>query len=128
MSRVIGVSAASTFVILIGVSLVALMALPVRGRLDAARRRASIEAPLLGVVSEFEPAWLMDALRYAVGAVGALVLVQADQRANAGGLAADLLAGDQPPDPERCRRGCTRSRSTPYVAITIAAVLAFGLA
>ena len=32
-------------------------------------------------------------------------------------VAADLLAGDQPPDPERSSPACTATRGTPYIAI-----------
>ena len=50
MSRVIGVSSATAFLVLIGVSLVGLMALPVVGGLTPLGEQFH-EAPLLGVVS-----------------------------------------------------------------------------
>ena len=123
MSRVIGVSAGTAFLVLIGVSIVALMALPVVDGQTALGERFH-EAPLLGVVGAYD--WLDQTLRYVVGGVAAVVLVQATT-ANMMGvsrLAYSLATNRQIPsaigrlDPQR---------STPFVAITICAVLAFGL-
>jgi len=123
MSRVIGVSSVTAFLILIGVSLVALMALPVVGGLTDLGERYH-EAPLLGVVSAYD--WFDDTLRYLIGGTAALVLVQA-ATANMMGvsrLAYSLATNRQIPsaigrlDPRR---------STPWVAISICGVLAFGL-
>src|SRR6185503_3478089 len=52
MSRVIGVSAATAFLILIGVSVVGLMAFPVEDGVTALGEEFH-EAPLLGVVSSY---------------------------------------------------------------------------
>jgi APA family basic amino acid/polyamine antiporter len=123
MSRVIGVSSGTAFLILIGVSVVGLMALPVVDGETALGERYH-EAPLLGVVGAYD--WLDDTLRYLVGATAALVLVQATT-ANMMGvsrLAYSLATNRQIPsaigrlDP---------ARSTPFVALAICAVLAFGL-
>jgi APA family basic amino acid/polyamine antiporter len=123
MSRVIGASAATAFLVLVGVSLVALMALPVAGGATALGERFH-EAPLLGLVSAYD--WFEDTLRYVVGGIAALVLVQATT-ANMMGvsrLAYSLATNRQIPsavgrlDPRR---------STPWVAISVCAVLAFGL-
>jgi len=123
MSRVIGVSSVTAFLILIGVSLVALMALPVVGGLTDLGERYH-EAPLLGVVSAYD--WFDDTLRYLIGGTAALVLVQVTT-ANMMGvsrLAYSLATNRQIPsaigrlDPRR---------STPWVAISICGVLAFGL-
>jgi APA family basic amino acid/polyamine antiporter len=122
MSRVIGVSSGSAFLILIGISLVALMALPVVAGHTGLEQYH--EAPLIGVVGAYD--WLDDTLRYVVGGVAALVLVQATT-ANMMGvsrLAYSLATNRQIPsaigrlDP---------NRSTPWVAISICAVVAFGL-
>jgi APA family basic amino acid/polyamine antiporter len=106
-------------------SLVAVMAVPVVDG-STALGGAFIEAPVLGVVSAYDPAWLMDALRYAVGAVAAVVLLLAVNSSMLGlsRLAYSLATNRQIPSavgrlhPER---------STPYVAIVVASCLAFGL-
>jgi APA family basic amino acid/polyamine antiporter len=123
MSRVIGVSSGTAFLILIGVSVVALMALPVVDGQTALGDEFH-EAPLLGVVSAYD--WLDDTLRYVIGGVAALVLVQATT-ANMMGvsrLAYSLATNRQIPS---AIGRLHRQRSTPWVAISICAVLAFGL-
>jgi APA family basic amino acid/polyamine antiporter len=123
MSRVIGVSSATAFLVLIGVSLVSLMALPVVGG-ETPLGEQLHEAPVLGVVSSYD--WFDDTLRYVIGATAAIVLVQATV-ANMMGvsrLAYSLATNRQIPsaigrlDPRR---------STPWVAITVCGLLAFGL-
>jgi APA family basic amino acid/polyamine antiporter len=123
MSRVIGVSSATAFLILIGVSLVSLMALPVVGGVTPLGEELH-EAPVLGVVSSYD--WFDDTLRYVIGATAAIVLVQATT-ANMMGvsrLAYSLATNRQIPsaigrlDPQR---------STPWVAISVCGLLAFGL-
>jgi APA family basic amino acid/polyamine antiporter len=125
MSRVIGVSAATAFVVLIGVSLVALMAVPVHGGSTPLGDRFR-DAPLLGVVAEFRPGWLVDSLRYAIGAVGTLVLVQAvtGNMMGVSRLAYSLATNRQIPS---AVGRLHPQRSTPWVAIAICSVLAFGL-
>ena len=123
MSRVIGVSAVTAFLILFGISVVALMALPVVNG-ETALGEQFHEAPLLGVVGAYD--WLDDTLRYVVGGIAALILVQATT-ANMMGvsrLSYSLATNRQIPsaigrlDPQR---------STPWVAMTICAAMAFGL-
>ena len=123
MSRVIGVSAGTAFLVLVGVSVVALMALPVVGGLTALGEQYH-EAPLLGVVSAYD--WFDQTLRYVIGATAAVVLVQATT-ANMMGvsrLTYSLATNRQIPsaigrlDPRR---------STPWLAISLCGALAFGL-
>ena len=123
MSRVIGVSSATAFLVLIGVSVVALMALPVVGG-ETALGEQFHEAPLLGVVSAYDQ--FDDTLRYLIGGVAALVLVQATT-ANMMGvsrLAYSLATNRQ--IPSAIGRLHPR-RSTPWVAITVCGALAFAL-
>jgi APA family basic amino acid/polyamine antiporter len=123
MSRVIGVSSATAFLVLIGVSVVALMALPVVDGVTPLGQEFH-EAPVLGVVSAFD--WFDDTLRYVIGATATVVLVQATATNMMGvsRLAYSLATNRQIPsaigrlDPKR---------STPWVAITVCGVLAFGL-
>ncbi|MFM9149936.1 MAG: universal stress protein, partial [Solirubrobacterales bacterium] len=84
-------------------------------------------APLLGVVSSFEPGWLADVMRYAVGLVAALTLLWA---ANTGLLALSrhtfsLAVHRQIP----IRVGVLGQRfETPYRALILAGVAVFLLA
>jgi APA family basic amino acid/polyamine antiporter len=125
LRRVVVVSALAALVAFVGISLLALMALPVHGGATPLGDRF-IEAPLLGVVSTFEPGWLMHALRYAVGGMGALLLAQAvnGQMLGIARLSYSLATNRQVPS----LVGRLHERyATPYVAISVAAVLAFGL-
>ena len=126
LRRVVTVGAASVLVLFAGFSAIALMAQPV---VDGSTPLGSslVEAPVLGVVSVLEPAWLAEGLRYAVGGVAALVLVQVanGQMLGIGRLAYSLGRNRQIPS---VLSRLETTRSTPYVTILIAAVLAFGLA
>jgi APA family basic amino acid/polyamine antiporter len=123
MSRVIGVSSATAFLILIGVSLVALMALPVVGGLTALGEQYH-EAPLIGVVSAYD--WFDDTLRYLIGGTAAVVLVQATtvNMMGVSRLTYSLATNRQIPS---AIGRLHPQRSTPWVAISICGVLAFGL-
>jgi basic amino acid/polyamine antiporter, APA family len=126
LRRVVRLAAAGVLVLFVGLSAVALMAVPV---VDGSTELGGdlIEAPLLGVVSEFEPNWLAEAFRYAVGGIGAVVLVQAvnGQMLGVGRLTYSLGTNRQIPS---VISRLHEERSTPYLAIIIAAVLAFALA
>ncbi|MGH3995115.1 MAG: APC family permease, partial [Pseudonocardiaceae bacterium] len=126
LRRVVRLAAAGVLLLFVGLSAVALMAVPV---IDGSTELGGglIEAPVLGVVSEFDPGWLAEAFRYAVGGIGALVLVQAvnGQMLGLGRLTYSLGTNRQVPS---VISRLHEERSTPYVAIMIAAVLAFALA
>jgi basic amino acid/polyamine antiporter, APA family len=123
MSRVIGASSATAFLILIGVSLVSLMALPVVGGVTPLGEELH-EAPVLGVVSSYDS--FDNTFRYVIGATAAIVLVQATT-ANMMGvsrLAYSLATNRQIPSAV----GRLHPKwSTPWVAMTVCGVLAFGL-
>ena len=116
----------AVFVILVGVSSVATMAVPpVDGQ--TALGQHYVEAPLLGVVSAFDPSWLRHALRYAVGALGAVVLLQAVNSTMVGfsRIAYSLTTNRQIPS----LLGRLHPRyGTPYVAVGIASTISFALA
>jgi APA family basic amino acid/polyamine antiporter len=108
-----------------GVSVIALMAVPVQdGQTELGTRFE--DAPVLGVVSAFDPAWVAEGFRYAVGAMGALVLVQAvnGQMLGISRLSYSLATNRQVPS---LLGRLHPRRSTPYVAILAAGVLAFAL-
>ena len=123
LRRLVMLSATAVFVMLAGVSVVALMAVPVTDGATALGGRFE-EMPVLGVVSAFDPAWVADGLRYAVGAVAVVVLAQAvnGQMLGVGRLAYSLATNRQVPS---VIGRLHRRRSTPYVAIGICGGLAF---
>ena len=102
-----------------------LMAQPVQGG-QTALGGAYIEAPVLGIVAPYDPGWLMDAGRYVVGAVAAAMLIVAmnGQMLGLARLAYSLATNRQIPSAVGRLHG---SRGTPYVAISIAALVAFAL-
>jgi APA family basic amino acid/polyamine antiporter len=109
----------------VAISITALMAQPVVGTHTPLGDRY-IEAPVLGVVSAYYPVWLHDLMRYLVGGVAAVVLVVAlnGQMLGLSRLAYSLATNRQIPSAIGKLHG---DRSTPYIAITVAAVMAFGL-
>ncbi|MDQ3719772.1 MAG: universal stress protein [Actinomycetota bacterium] len=125
LRRFVALSGAAVFLMLGGVAVVALMAVPVTGGATALGERF-VEMPVLGVVSTFEPRWTADGLRYFVGATAAVVLAQAanSQMLGIGRLTYSLATNRQVPS---VIGRLDRRRSTPYVAIVLSAVLALAL-
>ena len=125
LRRVAVVASLGVLLVFVGISFVALMAAPVQGG-TTELGDAFIDAPVLGVVAALEPNWLAEALRYAVGGIGALVLIQAvnGQMLGIGRLAYSLGTNRQIPS---LLSRLDDKRGTPYVTIWLAAVLAFGL-
>jgi len=116
----------AVFVILVGVSTVATMAVPPVGT-HSPLGGEWVAAPLLGTVSAFHPAGLADVLRYAVGGLGAVVLLQAVNSTMVGfsRIAYSLATNRQIPS----ALGRLHPRhGTPYVAVFIASAISFGLA
>jgi basic amino acid/polyamine antiporter, APA family len=126
LRRVVLATAATALLLYVGVSSAALMAVPVTDG-QTALGAQYIEAPILGIVSTFEPDWLMDVSRIVVGATAAGVLIVAmnSQMLGLARLAYSLATNRQ--IPSAAGRLHDR-RGTPYVAITIAATIAFLLA
>ncbi len=116
----------SPLILLVGLSAVGVMAVPVHGS-HTALGGAYIDAPVLGIVSAYHPSWLMHLFRYLIGGVGALVLLQAVNATMLGlsRLTYSLATNRQVPS---LLGRLHPQRSTPYVAISVAAVAATGLA
>jgi APA family basic amino acid/polyamine antiporter len=125
LRRLTFVGGAAVLLMFGGMSVLALMAVPVEDGATALGSRYA-EAPVLGVVSAFESDWTMDLFRYLVGLVGALVLLQAanGQMLGLARLSYSLATNRQVPS---LVGRLHERRGTPYVAIGIAAAIALGL-
>ncbi|HET6832022.1 MAG TPA: universal stress protein [Solirubrobacterales bacterium] len=129
LRRVLGVGSLVVPFVYVGMSLVALMALPVVAGPDGPTTALATtyeDAPVLGVTSAFEPAWLSDVFRWAVVAVAPLVLFFA---ANVTMLGLSrhvyVLATNRQVPSWLGKLG--GHRLTPHVAILIASAIAIGL-
>jgi basic amino acid/polyamine antiporter, APA family len=122
LRRLVFSASATVTLVYFGIGLVAVMALP------AAQlgKQPDVEAPMLSVVAQFDPHWLGQALKYVVAAAAAATLIAAAQSAMLGlsRLAYSLATNRQIPS---AMGRLHPTRSTPYVVIAIAAVLAFVL-
>jgi basic amino acid/polyamine antiporter, APA family len=126
LRRVVIASVAAAVVLCVLVSVAALMATPVVGTRTALGDRY-LEAPVLAIVSSYEPGFLLDAGRYVVGATAAALLLVAmnGQMLGLARLAYSLATNRQIPS---AVGRLHRRRGTPYVTISIAALIAFALA
>ncbi len=125
LKRLVWSTTATVGFLYVGIALVAVTALPVHdGHTQLATRY--LNAPMLGIVEQMHPHWLEQGLMYLVGGLAALTLVAAANSAMLGlsRLAYSLSTNRQIPS------GLGRLhpvRSTPYVLIIIAGVIAAGL-
>lgn len=125
LKRLIASATASVLVIYVGISLIAVAALPITPGADPLKGDA-LDAPVLAIVKGFDSGWLDDAFTYAVAAFATLTLIVAAHAAMLGlsRLAYSLATNRQIPSAV----GRLHPRyATPYVVILIAAVLAAGL-
>jgi basic amino acid/polyamine antiporter, APA family len=125
LKRLVGSGTATVVVIYVGIALVAVTALPVHGGHTQLATRY-LNDPMVGIVAHMHPHWLARTLRYLVGGLAALTLVAAANSAMLGlsRLAYSLSTNRQIPS------GLGRlhpQRSTPYVLIILAGVIAAGL-
>ena len=113
-----------------GMAAVALMAVPVVPGPDGPETALAgefVEAPVLGVVQIFEPAWLADAMQWAVVLIAVPVLVWAANTSMLGLSRHVYVLATNRQIPSWAGR-LERTHATPFIAIGIAAVLAFALA
>ena len=125
LRQLVAAATASVIVIYVGISLVAVAALPVTPG-AAPLRGEALDAPMIAVVRNFEPDWLGDAFAYVTAGLAAATLVVAANAAMLGlsRLAYSLATHRQIPS----AMGRLHPRfATPYVVIAIAAILAAGL-
>ncbi len=122
LRRLVASAAASVIVIYVGISLVAVAALPITPGASPLTGDA-LEAPVLAIVERFEPSWLADPLRYLTAALATVTLVVACHAAMLGlsRLAYSLATNRQIPSVVGRLHA---KHSTPYVVIALAALLA----
>jgi basic amino acid/polyamine antiporter, APA family len=126
LRRMVGSGTATVVLGYVGIAVVAVTALPVHdGHTELATRY--LNDPVIGIVTQMHPHWLEQSLRYLVGALATLTLIAAANSAMLGlsRLAYSLSTNRQIPS------GLGRlhpQRSTPYVLIVLAGVIAAGLA
>jgi APA family basic amino acid/polyamine antiporter len=126
LKRLVASTTATVAFLYVGIALVALTALPVHGGTTELSTRY-LNAPMIGVVSQVHPHWLGKTLMYLVAAMAAVTLVAA---ANSAMLGLSRLAYSLPTNrqiPSALGR-LHPQRSTPYVLIMLAGVIAAGLA
>ena len=125
LKRLIASATASVLVIYVGISLVAVASLPITPGASPLTGDA-LNAPVLALVSTFDPPWLADALRYVVAALATLTLVVAAHGAMLGlsRLSYSLARNRQIPS---AMGRLHPDQGTPYVVIVVAAVLASAL-
>ncbi len=125
LKRLVVSGTGTVVVVYVGIALVAVTALPVHdGHTELASRY--LNDPMIGLVAHMRPHWLAETLRYLVGGLAALTLVAAANSAMLGlsRLAYSLSTNRQIPS------GLGRlhpQRSTPYVLIILAGLIAAGL-
>jgi APA family basic amino acid/polyamine antiporter len=125
LKRLVGSGVATVVFLYAGIALVAVTALPVHaGHTELATRY--MNAPMVGIVAHMRPHWLAETLRYAVAGLGTLTLVAAANSAMLGlsRLAYSLSTNRQIPS---ALGRLHPQRSTPYVLIILAGVIAAGL-
>jgi APA family basic amino acid/polyamine antiporter len=122
LKRLIASAAGAVMVIYVGLAVVAVTALPI-GRPGGAISGSWLEAPLLSVARAFDDRWDTSAVRYVVAAAAAATLIAGANSAMLGlsRLAYSLATNRQIPS---AVGRLHPTRSTPFVVIAIACVLA----
>jgi APA family basic amino acid/polyamine antiporter len=125
LRRVVLAVTGVSMVLFLVVSIAGLMAAPVVDDRTALAERYT-EAPVLAIVAGYEPGLLLDVSRYAVGGIAAAMLLVAlnGQMLGLARLSYSLATNRQIPSGVGRLH---RRRGTPYVAIVVAALLAFAL-
>jgi APA family basic amino acid/polyamine antiporter len=125
LKRLVASATVTVLIVYTGIGIVAVTALPVSGGQTAIGGQF-VDAPMLGIAEAFDTQWLADTLKYVIAAVAAVTLIAAANSAMMGlsRLAYSLSTNRQ--IPSAVGRLHPR-RSTPFVVIGIAAVLAAAL-
>ena len=125
LRRLVASATLSVLVVYVGISLVAVAALPVTPG-AAPLTGEALDAPVIAIVERFEPVWLSDLFVYTTAALASVTLVLACHAAMRGlsRLAYSLTTNRQIPS---VLGRLHPSYGTPYVVIVLAAVLAGAL-
>jgi basic amino acid/polyamine antiporter, APA family len=129
LGRVAGASAATLPFIYAGMAAVALMAVPVMETshgLRTALGERFVEEPVLGIVQSYDPSWLSTVLQVGVVAIAPAVLALAASGSMLGLSRHVYVLATNRQVPSWL--GKLGPRSTPYIAIGAAGVMAFALA
>ena len=129
LRKLVVVAATLVPVIYFGVSVIALMAVPVvptPNGPETALGSTYLENPVLGVVQSFHPAWVSDVMEVAVVAIVPVALIWAANTAMLGLSRHAYVLATNRQIPSWLGKLNRRFR-TPHVTIAIAAVFAFGL-
>jgi len=125
LKRLVASATASVLVIYVGISFVAVAALPVTPGAGPLTGDA-LDAPVIAIVERFEPRWLADAFVYTTAALATVTLVLACHAAMLGlsRLAYSLTTNRQIPS---VLGRLHPMYGTPYIVIVVAALLATAL-
>ncbi len=131
LRRMVGFSAGLLPLVYAGISAIALMAVPVvatpGGRPHTELAGKYIEEPLLGVVKSYDPSWLSTGLEVLVVIIAPAVLFWAASTSMLG-LSRHVYSLAVHRQVPSWLGKLGKTRSTPHVAIVVAAIMAFGLA
>jgi APA family basic amino acid/polyamine antiporter len=125
LKRLIGSATLVVMVVYVGIALVAMTAFPVAGNATGISR-FYLEAPVLGIAESFDTAWVADFFKYTISIAATATLIAAANSAMLGlsRLAYSLSRNRQIPS---ALGRLHPTRSTPFVLIVIAAVIAGAL-
>jgi basic amino acid/polyamine antiporter, APA family len=125
LKRLVGAAAITVVLVYTGIGVVAVSALPVVGNATSLGRNF-VDAPMIGIAESFHTDWLANTLKYVIAAAAVATLVAAANSAMMGlsRLAYSLSTNRQIPS---AVGRLHPTRATPYVVISIAAVLAAAL-
>src|SRR4051794_18022056 len=125
LKRLVVVGTLVVLVVFVGISLLAVMAVPVSGG-KTALGSSYAEAPVLGIVDQFDPKWVENLFRWLVAIVASAALFQAANTSMLGlsRLSYSLATNGQIP---AGIGKLHREHSTPYMAIIGASILSFAL-
>jgi basic amino acid/polyamine antiporter, APA family len=125
LRRLVVIGTIVVLIVFVGVSALGVMAVPVSGTTTDLGTKY-VEAPVLGIVDQFDPTWLMNLFRWLVAIVASVALFQAANTSMLGlsRLSYSLATNGQIP---AGIGKLHREHATPYIAIIAASILSFAL-
>jgi basic amino acid/polyamine antiporter, APA family len=129
LRRVAGIGAIGVPLVYAGMAAIALMAVPVVGGPGGPHTALGgefVEEPVLGVVSQYHPAWVAESMRWLVAAIATPVLIWAASTSMLGVSRHIYTLAINRQIPSWLGK-LDRRNATPYVAIVLSGVIAIGL-